>query len=214
MAYIYKITNDINGKVYVGKTEFSLEKRFMEHCRESERGRDVNRPLYSAMRKYGIDHFHIELIEETDKPEEREVYWIEQLRSYKNGYNATLGGDGKRYIDYDKVITLYNVYQNCSKVASILNISADAVRKILHSQQIEVISSQEVTKRKNEKIVAMYSSLNEQPIQVFASYNEAARYLLEIGATSAKVLDGIAAHIRDACLGRRATAYKHYWKIL
>jgi hypothetical protein len=125
-----------------------------------------------------------------------------------------LGGDGKRYIDYDKVIALYNVYQNCSKVASILNISADAVRKILHSQQIEVISSQEVTKRKNEKIVAMYSSLNEQPIQVFASYNEAARYLLEIGATSAKVLDGIATHIRDACLGRRATAYKHYWKIL
>jgi hypothetical protein len=35
------------------------------------------------MRKYGIENFHIELIEETDKPEEREIYWIEQKRSFK-----------------------------------------------------------------------------------------------------------------------------------
>jgi hypothetical protein len=35
------------------------------------------------MRKYGIDHFHIELIEETNNPEERERYWIEQYRSFK-----------------------------------------------------------------------------------------------------------------------------------
>ena len=52
------------------------------------------------MNKYGIEHFHIELIEETDNPEEREIYWIEKLGSFKNGYNATLGGDGKKYLDY------------------------------------------------------------------------------------------------------------------
>ena len=56
------------------------------------------------MRKYGIEHFHIELIEETDNPEEREVFWIENKRSFKNGYNATVGGDGKKYIDYDIII--------------------------------------------------------------------------------------------------------------
>lgn len=37
MAYIYKITNDINQKVYVGKTEFSIEKRFKEHCADAFR---------------------------------------------------------------------------------------------------------------------------------------------------------------------------------
>lgn len=47
------------------------------------------------MRKYGIEHFHIELLEETDDPNEREVYWIEKKRSFKDGYNATIGGDGK-----------------------------------------------------------------------------------------------------------------------
>ena len=59
------------------------------------------------MRKYGIEHFHIELIEETDNPEEREVYWIEQKQSFKYGYNATMGGDGRKYIDYDLVVATY-----------------------------------------------------------------------------------------------------------
>ena len=35
MAYIYQITNDINNKIYVGKTEFSIEKRFKEHCSDA-----------------------------------------------------------------------------------------------------------------------------------------------------------------------------------
>ena len=34
MPYIYQIVNDINDKVYVGKTNFSLEKRFKEHCKD------------------------------------------------------------------------------------------------------------------------------------------------------------------------------------
>ena len=65
MAYIYKIINDMNQKIYVGKTEFSIEKRFKEHCADVFKERNEKRPLYSAMRKYGIEHFHIELIEET-----------------------------------------------------------------------------------------------------------------------------------------------------
>ena len=100
MAYIYQIQNDINGKIYVGKTEFSIEKRFKEHCRDYKKEHCEKRPLYAAMRKYGIEHFHISLLEETDDPEEREKYWIEKLDSFKNGYNATTGGDGKKYIDF------------------------------------------------------------------------------------------------------------------
>ena len=56
------------------------------------------------MRKYGIEHFHISLIEETNNPNEREKYWIEQKRTFKNGYNATKGGDGTAYLDYDVLI--------------------------------------------------------------------------------------------------------------
>lgn len=100
MGLIYKITNDINGKIYIGKTEFSLEKRFKEHCQDAFRERCEKRPLYAAMRKYGIEHFHIELIEETNIPEEREKYWIDYYNTYKYGYNATIGGDGSCLYDH------------------------------------------------------------------------------------------------------------------
>ena len=78
MAYIYQITNDINNKIYIGKTEFSIEKRFKEHCHDAFQKHCEKRPLYSAIRKYGIEHFHIELLEETEIPEEREIYWIKK----------------------------------------------------------------------------------------------------------------------------------------
>lgn len=49
MAYIYKIINDINNKIYIGQTSFSLNKRFQEHISEVKKN-FKNRPLYSAMK--------------------------------------------------------------------------------------------------------------------------------------------------------------------
>ena len=114
MAYIYKIFNDVNDKIYIGKTEYSLKNRFSAHCYDALKRSDKTekRPLYRAMRKYGVDKFHIELIEETDNPAEREIYWINRLQTYKYGYNATLGGEGKKYIDYDLVIEKYLTTKN------------------------------------------------------------------------------------------------------
>lgn len=103
MAFIYKIYNDINNKLYIGKTEYSIDKRFKEHCREALKNKNKNRPLYSAMRKYGQEHFFIQKIEETDNSEEREKYWIAFYNTYHKGYNATKGGDGKPYIDEQKI---------------------------------------------------------------------------------------------------------------
>ena len=89
MAFIYVITNDINGKQYVGKTNNSIAKRFKEHIKDGKRERYEKRPLYSAMNKYGIEHFHIEGLEECSAEEsaEREKYWIAKLDTYgHNGY--------------------------------------------------------------------------------------------------------------------------------
>lgn len=75
---------------------FSLEKRWKEHCKDYNKARTEKRPLYNAMQKYGIENFRIEKIEECadNIASEREVYWIEKLQTFKNGYNATAGGDG------------------------------------------------------------------------------------------------------------------------
>jgi group I intron endonuclease len=207
MAYIYQITNDINGKIYVGKTERSIEERFKEHCKDSKRREFEKRPLYRAMNKYGTEHFHIELLEETDKPEESEIYWIEQKRSFKNGYNATLGGEGTRYIDYDLVIATYKEVQNQNEVARRLNISADTVHSVLKNNHIDTIPSSTAAAVATGKIVNQYD-LQGNYIQSFLSSKAAAESLGKITATS----NGASSHISEVCRGKRKTAYGFIWK--
>ena len=210
MAYIYQITNDINGKIYIGKTERSVEERWQKHQRNRDKESCKNRPLYRAMNKYGIEHFHIETLEETNNPEERETYWIEQKRSFKYGYNATMGGDGKKYIDYDLVIATYSKLQNLNKTAQTLNICADTVHNILVANKIQIKSSQEVLKEVASVPVHMYNLQNEY-IRTFASSHEAARYMIENNLTGCKH-STIRQHISEVCKGRRKTAAKFIWK--
>lgn len=211
MAYIYQIVNDINGKSYIGKTEFSIEKRFKEHCGDAFRDRNEKRPLYAAMRKYGIEHFHISLIEETDKPEEREVYWIEQKRTFKQGYNATLGGDGKRYIDYDLVIANYRELKAQNKVAEKMGISVDSVAAILKQNNEYIYSSEEINKNKYGQAVKMYDKKTNDFLQCFASMGDAARYLIENNLTNCK-FSTIRYHISEVCNGKRQSAAGYKWK--
>ena len=207
MAYIYQITNDINGKIYIGKTERSIQERFQEHCKNCNRITTEKRPLYRAMKKYGIEHFHIELLEETDQPEEREIYWIEKKRSFKEGYNATMGGDGKRYIDYDLVVATYQEVKNQNEVARRLNITSDSVSNILKINHIEVLTNNQVNKIRAGKIVNQYD-LDGNYIQSFASAKAAAESIGKITTTS----NGASSHISDVCRGKRKTAYGYKWK--
>ena len=210
MAYIYQITNDINGKIYIGKTEFSLEKRWKEHCDDAYRESKEKRPLYSAIRKYGIEHFHMELIEETDNPEEREEYWIEQKQSFKNGYNATMGGDGRRRIDYDVVVATYQQLQNSAMTAAALNIDEKTVHNILLSRGVTIKSSAEVVKEKYSIPVLMFD-LNDNYLRTFSSSHEAAKYMIANNLTSCKH-STIRQHISEVCKGKRKTAAKYKWK--
>lgn len=105
MGYIYKITNDINNKVYIGKTLLTIEERFKQHIKDSTRNCEEKRPLYNAMNKYGIEHFNIELIGEYPDEElsSMEIYWIAYYKGYEDGYNATIGGEGKQLYNHDLI---------------------------------------------------------------------------------------------------------------
>jgi group I intron endonuclease len=93
---IYKIVNKNNGKIYVGKTNRSLEERFSGHIKSAKN--KVNRYLYDSMNHHGYHSFEIIEIETCNSDEqlnEREKFWIKELNSlYPNGYNMTEGGDG------------------------------------------------------------------------------------------------------------------------
>lgn len=91
--YIYKITNKINGKSYIGQTT-DYQRRFREH-RNKGYGEEPNKPLYNAFDKYGIDNFDFEIIEDlTENYNEREKYWIQYYNTLlPNGYNIEPGGE-------------------------------------------------------------------------------------------------------------------------
>ena len=89
--FIYKITNNINGKCYIGQTT-NWKRRFQEH-RNKGYGLEDNKILYRAFDKYGIDNFSFEVLEECENYNDREQYWIAYYNSCENGYNMTIGGD-------------------------------------------------------------------------------------------------------------------------
>ena len=93
--YVYKITNIINNKVYIGITH-SIEKRKIQHFKCKK-----NHPLYNAIRKYGPDKFTFEVIDSSDDRNtlcELEKYYIRLYKSNdrKYGYNITSGGEDNK----------------------------------------------------------------------------------------------------------------------
>ena len=108
---IYKLENMLTEQLYIGKTVQSLQKRLKGHERTAEQ--ESNSKLSNSIRKYGIEAFKIEVLEEVLLPDilnEREVYWIEKYDTYNNGLNSTKGGDGgdnSQYIDYSNRKYMY-----------------------------------------------------------------------------------------------------------
>lgn len=202
MGFIYKITNQINGKMYVGKTEDTIENRFKEHCRDYKKERNEKRPLYDAMNKYGVENFIIEEVEKVDNAllGEREQYWISYYDTYHNGYNATKGGDGKRLFDYDLIIKTYQELQNVTKTAELCHCDVTTVRKVLRNNNINIRACNEVL----SKAVDQYD-LEGNFIQTFVSQSAAAR-----AVTNGRVTQGV--DIGRVCKGKAKTSYGYIWK--
>jgi group I intron endonuclease len=93
---VYKITNKINGMVYVGVTRKTIAQRWSAHM-NAMRGKN-QRILYVAMREYGYENFTLEQIASAESIEELgrlEAHYIKDLNCYTpNGYNMTSGGFG------------------------------------------------------------------------------------------------------------------------
>lgn len=201
MAYIYKIINDINQKIYIGKTEFSIEKRFKEHCRDAFKRKNEKRPLYDAMKKYGVEHFSVELVEETDNPEEREQYWIKYYDSYHNGYNATLGGDGKSWLILPEEEILDNYQKGnipINKLSQQYNCDKDSIKKILKKNNIKIKDGSFFDRKK----VAMLDKDNEKIIAIYNSITEAEK------------IHPTGKHISEVCSGKRKSAGGYKWKYI
>ena len=142
-GFIYKITNRVNNKVYIGQTHFTIEHRWKQHIKNFNI-EHRKQPLYNAFSKYGIENFSIEILEEVEcgRLNEREIYWIAYYDSFKNGYNATLGGTGKLYTwsdsQYEEMRSLYLSGFTSKKIAELFNVSPYTVLGILKSMNVKI----------------------------------------------------------------------------
>ena len=213
MSYIYVITNNVNGKQYVGKTNKPIEKRFKEHLSDSGRSICEKRPLYCAIKKYGKKNFSIDLLETclSEEAAIREQYWIDKINTYHDGYNATYGGDGKLLYDYQEIANKYLELQDQQATAKYFQCNDSTVRIACKECNVNIKTSQQLNREKyGIKIYCRELDL------IFISIHEAASYLLKNNYTNNKSISSISKNITRSCKddSHIKTAYKMHWQYL
>ena len=177
MFGIYKITNKINNKCYIGKSS-NIEERFKYHQEEySFHTKNWNKTLYKAFRKYGIDNFTFEIIEEMTEEyynkfsNNREQYWIAYYDSLENGYNETEGGDGGA------------IPRGLSQTKKLTDAEVENIRELYASCEICASDAYELYKDKISKrgFQAVWLGENHKKIkpEVFTEENKRKHILIE-----------------------------------
>lgn len=133
MGFVYKITNNANGKIYIGFTSKTIQERFKTHIANALH--HFNRRLYDAMNHYGYENFTIEAIEEKNSINElkqSEIFWIHFFNSTDPniGYNMTLGGDGCDCVSYMSEEAKKKRSQTISKKLKGRKLSKEHIEKI------------------------------------------------------------------------------------
>lgn len=183
MTGIYKITNLITNKTYIGQST-NIEQRWEEHKFYSN---NEHTALQAAFKKYGISNFSFEIIEECSKEQldEREIYWIKFYDSYNNGYNLTKGGMSKIKLDYDLIVETYQKLGSIHATHKELGINRDSVRRALEYFDIPYNKniSAPIT-------VVMIDKRTGEELKTFASIKDAAAYVGISDSTIRKYLSG------------------------
>lgn len=155
---IYKITNMVNGKAYVGQS-VDIYKRWCSHRiaafkKESEL---YEYPIYRAIRKYGLENFCFEIVERCEKKKlsERERFWISYYDTFFNGYNQTFGGEATKTIPKEYVIGIFHDLENTNltlgEIAKNRNVSIETVcaintgRRWHHDREYPIRKNKEKT---------------------------------------------------------------------
>jgi hypothetical protein len=199
MGYVYIITNKINKKVYIGKTEGDVKMRWQQHIYNAALG--VKYHLYNAIRKYGLKNFTFEILESNLSGEvlkEKEKEYIKQFDSLANGYNMTIGGEGVTKYNHEDIKNKYLELFNISETALFFKCSDATVRRVLKEYNIYTnFNNQDTAKPVNQYHLTKDILLNK-----FNSLGEAARALNKNNITA----------IRMACEGEISQAYGFRWK--
>ena len=149
---IYKITNKLNNKCYIGQTIKSAEERWKEHQSHAfgTHINDINKTLYKAIRKYGLENFTFEVLQDNietfEQLDKAEIYWIDYYNSFVKGYNETFGGQQYHKILPNKeIIEDYYKTRSARKTALNFGIDHSTVDNILNQNNIPRFSFRQAT---------------------------------------------------------------------
>lgn len=138
-GFIYKITDKVNGMVYIGQTRYTVEFRWRQHLNRKD-----GTLMHNRMQKYGKERFTVETLEEcpVHSLDEREMFYISKYDSFNSGYNLTIGGEGKKDLvlddKYDEIKSLYLSGFSTNKIGTLFNIDKATVKKILNSLGVKL----------------------------------------------------------------------------
>ena len=156
-GYIYKLTNRINDKVYIGQT-YNLQTRLNSH---KSKALNTKNKFYNAVRKYGWENFELSILstitantkeELSTLLDKLEIEYIRQYNSYKSGYNSTLGGHSKRG---------YKLSEEFSEKCKSRTYSDDTRKKMSISAKNRIISEETRLKLRNSAIKRNFSKYRE-----------------------------------------------------
>lgn len=172
-SFIYKITNKINGKSYIGQTIQSVKERFYQHCATKCSQAILNMVIHKAINKYGKSNFTIEVIEEVESTNlnDRERYWIKYYDSYNSGYNSTEGGqDGIKLfknLDTESIVREYKSGKSLREIGRLFNVDKQTIKDLLVRNNINLRTTRtyKLSQRDREDIIKDLSlGLNRKEI--------------------------------------------------
>ena len=186
-GFIYKITNTINGKSYIGQTIQNVKERFYQHCATKCSKAVSNMAIHRAIKKYGKSNFTVEVIEEIDSTNlnDRERYWIKYYNSYNNGYNSTKGGqDGCKPfkdLDVESIIKEYNTGKSLRTLGTIFKVDKQTIKDLLirHNIELRTTRTYKLSQKDRDKVSEDFASgLSRKEIMI--KWNISKSYLSQL----------------------------------
>ena len=186
-GFIYKVTNTINGKYYIGQTIQNVKERFYQHCATKCSKAVSNMAIHRAIKKYGKSNFTVEVIEEIDSANlnDRERYWIKYYNSYNNGYNSTKGGqDGCKPfkdLDVESIIKEYNTGKSLRTLGTIFKVDKQTIKDLLirHNVELRTTRTYKLSQKDRDKVLEDFASgLSRKEIMI--KWNISKSYLSQL----------------------------------
>lgn len=232
MGYIYKITNKINNKIYIGLTSKTPEARWQQHIKTSRSpsSKDYNELFKKAIRKYGPDNFIIETIDETEDFEElkeKEKYYIKKYNSFAFaeggwGYNSTLSGDGalgyvakpicKCDVVTGEILKTYNtIYEATTKEQLRIKNAIENYNHASDGGRYCYLYKTTVDKLTEEERINYIHSLNPTLVYCLDLNGEIVKIYLNSKEANKAIGNNSVGNITSCCLGKRRICAGYQW---